>query len=40
MNGKRPENVLAEHPLTADEAELPLDALIERYPAPEIKVAP
>jgi hypothetical protein len=40
MNGKRPENVLAEHSLTAVEAELSLDALIQRYPAPEIKEAP
>jgi hypothetical protein len=39
-NDKRPENVLAEHSLTAEEAELPLNALIERFPAPEIKEAP
>jgi hypothetical protein len=39
-NDKRPENVLAEHSLTTEEAELPLQSLIERYPAPEIKEAP
>jgi len=39
-DGKRPGNVLAEHSLTTDEAELSLDALIERYPAPAIKEAP